>query len=171
MKEPERRGTVDQDEVVAFRNGGEGVGEHALATHLRRKLELGRGQVDRGRDQVGSRPMPHGGLVGGTLREQNFVDGLADVGPGALEADGEGGLRIEVHEQHTLPFLVESGAEVEYGCSLSDATFLVGDADDSGHILLIVLITNYSPDVKWRLKKRGSGKAKSPKRVRHREST
>ena len=130
VKQPERRGRVDEDVVVLVLDGEQRLVERPLAADRRAHRQLGAGQVDRRDGDVDLR------LVDDVLDRQPVHEHVEHrprdrVGVVAL-AHRQVALRIEVHGEHAQPLLLERDGEIEGRCRLGDTAFLVRERDDRG---------------------------------------
>src|SRR5258708_1385654 len=135
-KQAQRRRAVDDDEVVEAVHRLQLVLEDLLTPHLVDHLDLGRGQLQVGGDEVDLHQLgPHDQVAGMDLVvHQQVVDGLVElVRPPYAHVDGQVRLRIEVDEENPLPQLRQAGAQVHACGGLADAAFLVGDGDGLRH--------------------------------------
>ena len=132
-REQAQRGlAVDEDVVVLLQDRSQHPGQGHLAGDLGDQLDLGRGQVDVGRQQVQARDvrLDPDVLDGHVGVHQDVVDRQVEVVRVDAEADRQGTLRVEVDEQHPAPVFGEGRAQVDGRRGLAHAALLVGHRDD-----------------------------------------
>ena len=126
--------TIDQQEIVvfagAFQRDPEAVLPGAEVDHF--DFGAGEAHMRRGHVQEGNLGFP------GDVGKRNLLDEyLVDAGffsrHGHAKAAGGVGLRIQVDEQRLLFRSRQAGGQVDRGCGLSDAAFLVGNGNDPWH--------------------------------------
>ena len=138
-EQAERRLAVDEDEVVVLEHRAQQPGQRHLPGDLGDQLDLGRGQVDVGRQQVqpGHVGLDQDVLDRDVVLHEQVVDRQVEVVRVDAEADRERALRVEVDQQHLAPVLGQRRTEVDGGRGLADATLLVGHRDDAGRAVLV----------------------------------
>jgi hypothetical protein len=136
-REQSERGRAVHEHVVhrelVQHRGRQGLAQPALPGHHADQLDLGPGQIDRGRhtEQVRRRGAGHDRVGQSDLAEQRLVDrGRADP-----VLDAERGarvpLRVEIDHQHPHPVHGQRGGQVDGARGLAHAALLVGHRDHS----------------------------------------
>ena len=131
-EQAERGRAVDQHIVVACRVPAEGVGKPVFPARRLDQLDLGAGQMHRGRREVEVRHL----RFGNDLRQRGGADdqivGVRLPGAGRRpQAGGRVGLGIEIQQQHPQAAGGQRRAEIDRRGRLADAAFLVGDRQDA----------------------------------------
>ncbi len=101
----------------------------------RHQLHLGAGQFTVGTQHpVAALVRQHGRLFHGCGFEQHVVHRKLQRALVHARTHGGIALRVEVHHQHALADLGQAGGEVDGGGGLANATLLVGNAKNLGHV-------------------------------------
>jgi hypothetical protein len=138
-QQPQRGLTVDQDDVVVVNERTKDTGQHHLAGNFADQLNLSRGQVDVGREDVevlGAGVLDHVVDVVPSL-DQEVVDRDIQLLDRDAQADRQGALRVEVDKKHLASTLREGCAEVDGGRRLAHATLLVAQRDDARRTMAV----------------------------------
>src|SRR4051794_22821102 len=141
----ERGRTVEEDEVVLRRAGGEGFGEVALSRRSAlRELDDGARELRLRRHQVEVREL----RVLCELRKGRAVEEV--VARRAVRAHPEAGrrvcLRIEIDDERALAGLRKAGGEVDGSRRLPDAALLIRKRVDPGHAAIVATAADGSGD-------------------------
>ena len=132
---PERRWTVDQDQVVVAEDRFERPLEHVLAAGPGEEVDLRAGQVDGGGEEVevghaGDRE-PDVGHLGPA--DEDVVDRLLQGIGIEPQGEGEARLGVEVHHQGAAPELPGGHPQRLDGGRLGHPALLVGNGEYLGH--------------------------------------
>ena len=139
-QEPEVRGRVDHNLVVAVEDGLERVVEEALAAELTDEAHLDAGELAGAGDHVdtvngGDDRVVRDGAAGEHVDEVDAECTVAEP-----ELSGERALRVGVDDQRALPPVGEEHSDVRCGRGLADAALLVCDRCRGGHDALLRLV-------------------------------
>ena len=132
-EQAERRRAIDQHMIVGRCLPADRVGEPVFPARRLDQLDLGAGQVHRGRRE---KELRHLGLDD-DLRQPGLADDQV-VAVRLVRARREAqpgrrvGLRVEIQQQHPQAAGGERRAEIDRGGCLADAALLVGDRQNPG---------------------------------------
>lgn len=135
--EAERRGAVDEDEVVEIASRGDGLAHDELSVGVVDELDLGAGEVRSGGGDVEVLELHgvDGGVEERALADEGVVDGPLDRVPVDPDPAGRVSLGVAVDEEGPLFGDSEACCEVDGGSGLADTALLVCDCDDPGHVV------------------------------------
>lgn len=141
-EESERGRAVDEDEVIAIADWGEGFAHSELSIGAIDELYLGAGEVgSSGRDvEVRELNCAEDDFVERALADECIVDGAPERFACQADSAGRVALWIAVDEEGVLFGDGEAGGEVDCGGGFPDPAFLVCNCDDSGHAPLEVCV-------------------------------
>ena len=136
-QQPEVRGCVDHDLVVAVEDGLERVVEEALAAELADEAHLDAGEFAGAGDHVdavdvGDDRVERDGTTGEHVDEVDAERAVAEP-----ELSGERALGVGVDHERVLPLVGEEHSDVRCGRGLPDAALLVCDRCRGGHDALL----------------------------------
>ena len=131
--EDAQRGTaVHDDDVVGALERLEGPGQGVLTPGLGEQVDLGAGEVDRGRQQMQLARLDHH-LFGGHVVDQHVVERVLQVLGDHAQRVGEAGLGVEIDHQRAQAPLGEGRPEGVDGGGLGHPALLVGHRHRLGH--------------------------------------
>src|SRR5690606_3952274 len=133
-EEAERRGAIDQDEVVLLADPFQRPTENELALGPPDQLDLGADQVAAGRHHIQIRKvhLPADDLLDLHPLDEDVVDRRVQLGSFEAEPTGRVPLRIDVDDEDLPLGHGEAGAEVDRGRGLPDTALLIGNRYDAG---------------------------------------
>ena len=127
----QRRGAVDEDEVVVVFDGLQGVFEADFAGDFLHQLDFGTGKRAVGAEYVvAAVPAADDGGFDVGIAQYDLVHAFFEAGFVYAAACGGVALRVEVDDEDAFAFGGERCREVDGGGGFADAAFLVGDGED-----------------------------------------